>query len=64
MIKIAKGFVEALVVIPKRLRGVDVQGSSVISGESLEVDFLAVKNPLMILELVHGEDRQICLQKE
>ena len=53
MVEIAKSLVKSLVIVPERLRRVDVKGSSIILGESLKVDFLAVESSLMVFELVH-----------
>jgi len=64
MVEIAKGLVKSLVIVTERLRGVDVKGSSIILGESLKVDFLAVESSLMVFELVHYKGGRFCAGKE
>lgn len=59
VVELTKGLVKSLIIFPESLGRVDIERSSVVLGESLEIHSLAVKSALMIFELVHGKGSEI-----
>ena len=53
MVEVAECLIKSLLIVPERLGRVDVKRGSMILGESLKVDSLAVESSLMIFELMH-----------